>query len=269
MLDKIKETAEYLSQYATQCEVGIILGSGLNNFVDNLKIEHSIPYSEIPHFPQSTVKGHKGMLIFGEISNKKVICMQGRFHYYEGYTMQEVTFPIRVMKFLGVHTLIVTNASGGVNPNYEVGDIMLIKDHINLMPNPLIGRNDETLGVRFPSMTNIYNPTLRQYAKEIAEKNNIKLQEGVYVGTTGPSFETPAEYKFFRTIGGDTVGMSTVPEVIVASHSQMQVFGMSVISNVFREEVQEECTHEEVLEGVAKAGDKMNVIVQELIARIS
>lgn len=268
MLNKIKESADYLKQYVSECEIGIILGSGLGNFVDNIRVEHSIEYEQIPNFPTSTVKGHKGMLIFGEISNKKVICMQGRFHYYEGYTMQEVTFPIRVMKALGVKLLIVTNASGGVNPNYNVGDIMLIKDHINLMPNPLIGPNDERLGVRFPSMTNIYNPALREYAKEIAEKNNIKLQEGVYVGTTGPSFETPAEYKFFRTIGADTVGMSTVPEVIVASHSQMKVFGMSVISNVFREEEQAECTHEEVLEGVAKAGNKMSLIVQELITRI-
>ena len=183
--------------------------------------------------------------------------------------MKELTFPIRVMKALGVHTLIVTNASGGVNPNYNVGDIMLIKDHINLMPNPLIGPNDEKLGVRFPPMSTIYNSTLRKHALEIAKANNIKVQEGVYVGTTGPSFETPAEYKFFRTIGADTVGMSTVPEVIVASHSQMQVFGMSVISNVFRETEVEDCTHEEVLEGVAKAGDKMNIIVQELIARMN
>lgn len=268
MLNKINQAAEYLSQYG-QCEIGIILGSGLSSFVDNIEVENTIPYGQIPHFPQSTVKGHKGMLVFGKMNNKKVICMQGRFHYYEGYTMQEVTFPIRVMKALGVHTLIVTNASGGVNPNYNVGDIMLIKDHINLMPNPLIGPNDEKLGVRFPPMSTIYNSTLRKHALEIAEANNIRVQEGVYVGTTGPSFETPAEYKFFRTIGADTVGMSTVPEVIVASHSQMQVFGMSVISNVFRETEVEDCTHEEVLEGVAKAGDKMNIIVQELIARIS
>jgi purine-nucleoside phosphorylase len=179
--------------------------------------------------------------------------------------MKEVTFPIRVMKALGVELLIVTNASGGVNPRYEVGDIMLIKDHINLMPNPLIGPNDERLGVRFPSMSTIYDAALREEAYKIAKANNIRIQEGVYVGTSGPSFETPAEYKFFHCIGADTVGMSTVPEVIVASHSQMRVFGMSVISNVFKEEVQADCTHEEVLEGVAKAGDRMSMIVQELI----
>ncbi len=193
--------------------------------------------------------------------------MQGRFHYYEGYSMQQVTFPVRVMKALGVKLLIVTNASGAVNPNFEVGDIMIIKDHINLLPNPLIGPNDERLGVRFPSMTTIYDKTLRDKAKAIAQEIGITIREGVYVGTTGPSFETPAEYKYFRTIGADAVGMSTVPEVIAASHSGMKVFGMSVISNVFREDNTTDCTHEEVLEGVAKAGNKMSNIVTRLIAQ--
>ncbi len=264
MLNKIKEAKEYLLQYTSQCEVGIVLGSGLSNFVDNLEVETTIPYGEIPHFPQSTVKGHKGMLVFGTIGGKRVVCMQGRFHYYEGYTMQEVTFPIRVMKALGIHTLIVTNAAGGVNPNFKVGEIMLIKDHINLMPNPLIGKNFEELGTRFPSMSTIYNQDLREKAKIIAKAENISLQEGVYLATTGPSFETPAEYKFFRIIGADAIGMSTVPEVIVASHSNLNVLGMSVISNVFNPNAVAECTHEEVLEGVSKAGDKMSRIVKRL-----
>mgnify|MGYP003444446534 FL=1 len=264
MLNKIKEAKEYLLQYTSQCEVGIVLGSGLSNFVDNLEVETTIPYGQIPHFPQSTVKGHKGMLVFGTIGGKRVVCMQGRFHYYEGYTMQEVTFPIRVMKAIGIHTLIVTNAAGGVNPDFKVGDIMLIKDHINQMPNPLIGKNFEELGTRFPSMSTIYNQDLREKAKIIAKAENITLQEGVYLATTGPSFETPAEYKFFRTIGADAIGMSTVPEVIVASHSNLNVLGMSVISNVFNPNAIAECTHEEVLEGVSKAGDKMSRIVKRL-----
>ena len=167
MLNKIKEAKEYLLQYTSQCEVGIVLGSGLSNFVDNLEVETTIPYGEIPHFPQSTVKGHKGMLVFGTIGGKRVVCMQGRFHYYEGYTMQEVTFPIRVMKAIGIHTLIVTNAAGGVNPDFNVGDIMLIKDHINQMPNPLIGKNFEELGTRFPSMSTIYNQDLREKATKL------------------------------------------------------------------------------------------------------
>ena len=264
MLNKIKEAKEYLLQYTSQCEVGIVLGSGLSNFVDNLEVETTIPYGQIPHFPQSTVKGHKGMLVFGSIGGKRVVCMQGRFHYYEGYTMQEVTFPIRVMKALGIHTLIVTNAAGGVNPNFKVGDIMLIKDHINLMPNPLIGKNFEELGTRFPSMSTIYNQDLREKAKIIAREENISLQEGVYLATTGPSFETPAEYMFFRNGGADAIGMSTVPEVIVASHSSLNVLGMSVISNVFNPNAIAECTHEEVLEGVNRAGDKMSRIVKRL-----
>lgn len=264
MLNKIKEAKEYLLQYTSQCEVGIVLGSGLSNFVDNLEVETTIPYGQIPHFPQSTVKGHKGMLVFGTIGGKRVVCMQGRFHYYEGYTMQEVTFPIRVMKAIGIHTLIVTNAAGGVNPDFKVGDIMLIKDHINQMPNPLIGKNFEELGTRFPSMSTIYNQDLREKAKIIGREENISLQEGVYLATTGPSFETPAEYKFFRTIGADAIGMSTVPEVIVASHSNLNVLGMSVISNVFNPNAVAECTHEEVLEGVNKAGDKMSRIVKRL-----
>ena len=267
MLKQIKETADFLkTRIATNPKVGIILGTGLGNLAEQITDSITIPYQEIPNFPISTVEGHSGCLIIGKLGGKDILAMKGRFHYYEGYSMQQVTFPIRVFKALGVELLIVTNASGAVNPAYQVGDIMLINDHINLMPNPLIGPNDERLGTRFPSMSTIYDKKLLQQAHEIAKARNIKLQEGVYVGTSGPSFETPAEYKFFRTIGADTVGMSTVPEVIVASHSQMRVFGMSVISNVFKETDIADCTHEEVLQGVAKAGNLMSELVKDLIA---
>ncbi len=266
MYEKINTAAEYIrSRSAIKPSIGVVLGSGLGDFAKNMEIECEIPYGEIPNFPISTVKGHKGALILGKVAGKEVVCMQGRFHYYEGYSMQEVTFPIRVMKALGVSLLIVTNASGGVNETFNVGDIMLIKDHINLLPNPLIGKNDERLGTRFPSMSSIYDRDLIEKAKKAATELGIGIREGVYVGTTGPSFETPAEYKYFRTIGADTVGMSTVPEVIVASHAQMKVFGMSVISNVFREQTVSECTHEEVLEGVSKAGNNMSLIVEALL----
>lgn len=266
MYQTIEQTAQFLRERTTvKPKTAVILGSGLGNFAESMKLESRTAYKEIPNFPLSTVEGHKGELLFGTIGGKEIMCMQGRFHYYEGYSMQQVTFPVRVMKALGVELLVVTNASGAVNPTYNVGDIMLIKDHINLMPNPLIGPNDSRFGTRFPSMGNAYDRTVREHAKLAASQNGIPLQEGVYVGTTGPSFETPAEYGFFRTIGGDTVGMSTVPEVIVAVHSEIKVLGMSVISNVFRPDEVKECTHEEVLEGVAKAGDKMSRIVKSLI----
>lgn len=266
MYQAIEQTAQYLGEHTTvKPKTAVILGSGLGNFAESMELESRMAYKDIPNFPISTVEGHKGELLFGTIGGKEIMCMQGRFHYYEGYSMQQVTFPVRVMKALGVELIVVTNASGAVNTAFNVGDIMLIKDHINLMPNPLIGSNDSRLGVRFPSMSNAYDKTIREYAKIAASQNGIPLQEGIYVGTTGPSFETPAEYGFFKTIGGDTVGMSTVPEVIVASHSGMKVLGMSVISNVFRPDEVKECTHEEVLEGVAKAGNKMSLIVKSLI----
>lgn len=269
MYQTIEQTAQFLRERTTvKPKTAVILGSGLGNFAESMTLESRTAYKDIPDFPLSTVEGHKGELLFGTIGGKEIMCMQGRFHYYEGYSMQQVTFPVRVMKALGVELLVVTNASGAVNPTYNVGDIMLIKDHINLMPNPLIGRNDSRLGVRFPSMSNAYDKTIREQAAQAASQNGIPLQEGVYVGTTGPSFETPAEYGFFRTIGGDTVGMSTVPEVIVAAHSGIKVLGMSVISNVFRPDEVKECTHEEVLEGVAKAGDKMSRIVKSLIRNL-
>lgn len=266
MYQTIEQTAQFLRERTTvKPKTAVILGSGLGNFAESMKLESRIAYKDIPDFPVSTVKGHKEELLFGTMGGKEIMCMQGRFHYYEGFTMQQVTFPVRVMKALGIEQLVVTNASGAVNPTYNVGDIMLIKDHINFMPNPLIGPNDSRFGTRFPSMDNAYDKTMREQAKLAALQNGISLQEGVYVGTTGPSYETPAEYGFFRTIGGDTVGMSTVPEVIVAAHSGIKVLGMSVIGNVFRPDEVKECTHDEVLEGVAKAGDKMSRIVKSLI----
>jgi purine-nucleoside phosphorylase len=248
--------------------IGLVLGSGLSPLADKIKNPIIIPYKKIPHFPISTVQGHKGNLVIGTIDDKNVICMQGRFHYYEGYTMQEVTFPIRVMKLLGVKTLIVTNAAGGVNSSFKEGDIMLINDHINRMPNPLIGKNDERFGVRFPSMNEAYSIRLRNLAKKAANDNNITLREGVYIATTGPSFETNAEYRYFRLIGADAVGMSTVPEVIVAVHSGIEVLGLSVISNVFKDNPQEVQTHNEVLLNVENANKDMVVLLSDIIKEI-
>lgn len=269
MYDKIKATVEYINkQIENKPIVGIVCGSGLANIVNIIKTEKILDYSDIPNFPVSTVEGHKSKLIFGTLGNKQVIAMQGRFHFYEGYTMQEVTFAIRVMKELGVEKVILTNAAGGVNPNFNVGDIMVIEDHINLLPNPLIGKNDERLGIRFPAMNKAYCPSLIEKAEEIAKENNIKLQKGVYLGNTGPTFETPSEYKFYHKIGADVVGMSTTPEVIVAIHSSMQVFAMSLVSNVFRDDLREEPTMKEVLESGIEAEGRMMLIVEKLIERI-
>lgn len=226
------EAAHYLKQRIDVLpKVGIILGSGLGPLADDIENQTVIPYSEIPNFMNSTAMGHKGNLIFGTLGGKQVVAMQGRFHHYEGYTMQQVTFPVRVMKLLGVEVLIVSNAAGGVNMTYRLGDLMLIKDHINLMPNPLIGKNIEEFGPRFADMTRAYDRELASLMHEVAYSRNIMLHSGVYAGLTGPTFETPAEYEYIRRIGGDAVGMSTVPEVIVARHCDMRVLGVSVISN--------------------------------------
>ncbi len=270
MLEKIKATSTYI-QKATgfKAEYGIILGTGLGNLVTEIKIKHILPYNEIPNFPVSTVDGHKGQLIFGELGGKNILAMQGRFHYYEGYSLQEVTFPVRVMKSLGINNLFVSNASGGLNPAFKVGDIMMITDHINMFgDNPLIGRNYNELGPRFPDMSQAYDLHLRNVARKIALKNSIDLKEGVYIGVPGPTFETPAEYKMFRIFGGDVVGMSTVPEVIVARHMEMAVFGVSIIadSGVPGEIV--EISHEEVQEVAMKAEPKMSLIIKELIASL-
>ena len=244
----------------------MILGSGLGSFTEDIKIEFSLPYSEIPNFPIATVQGHEGALVFGTIGNKKVVAMQGRFHYYEGYSMKEVTFPVRVMKYLGVDKLIVSNASGGVNANYLVGDIVLITDHINLMPDhPLRGINDERFGPRFVNMSEPYSRKMIAKAKELARNLNIEVKEGVYLGLQGPTFETLSEYRMVKILSADCVGMSTVPEVIVARHMNLETFGISVITDIGNEESIETITHKEVLDAAQKAEPKVRKLIKELI----
>ena len=252
----------------TKPETAIILGSGLGRLADEIDIEQAIPYEEIPNFPVSTVEGHSGKLLFGKLGGHDIMAMQGRFHYYEGYDIKEVTFPIRVMYELGIKNLFVSNAAGGMNPNFHIGDLMVITDHINMLPeNPLRGKNVPT-GPRFPSMHEAYDPEFIRIVDEIAAQNGIKVQHGVYVATQGPTFETPAEYRMFRLIGADAVGMSTVPEVIVAVHQGMRVFGMSVITDLggFGEVV--EVSHEEVTAAANSAQPKMTLLMCELIKRI-
>jgi purine-nucleoside phosphorylase len=270
MLESINQTVSFIkNQTNFNPEIGIILGSGLGNLVNEIEILHKLPYTSIPNFPVSTVAGHGGQLIMGKLGNKNVIAMQGRFHYYEGYSMNEITFPIRVMKFLGIKLLILSNASGGVNPNFNIGDIMIITDHINMMgTNPLIGKNYDSLGPRFPDMHIPYNKKLIKLAKEIAEKKNINYQTGVYVAVTGPTYETPAEYKFFRIIGGDAVGMSTVPEVIVARHMDLPCFALSVITDLGVEGKIIEISHEEVIEAAKSAEPKMTSLIKEIASVI-
>ena len=267
MLEKIKATASFIKERINDNpEIGIILGTGLGGLVKEIEIIESIPYSEIPNFPISTVDGHAGRLIYGTLGDKKVLAMQGRFHYYEGYSMKEVTFPVRVLKYVGIKNLFVSNASGGLNPDWQVGEIVLITDHINFFPDhPLRGKNDRELGTRFPDMSKCYDERLRNKAKLIALQHNIAIKEGVYVGVSGPTFETPAEYKMFRLFGADIVGMSTVPEVIVARHMDLRVFGISIVtdSGVPGEIV--EISHEEVLEVAMKAEPKMTLIMKELV----
>lgn len=270
MLEKIKVTANYIKEriQATP-EVGIILGTGLGGLVKEIDIIDSIPYNEIPNFPVSTVEGHAGRLIYGKLGNREVLAMQGRFHFYEGYSMKEVTFPVRVMKYVGVKNLFVSNASGGLNPDYKVGEIVIINDHINFFPeHPLRGKNENELGPRFPDMSKCYDRELILRAKEIAQNKGIVLKEGVYVGVSGPTFETPAEYKMFRILGGDLVGMSTVPEVIVAVHMGLKVFGISIVtdSGVPGEIV--EVSHEEVQKVAMQAEPKMTTVMKELIGSI-
>jgi len=267
LYDRIQETAAYIkSRTSATPLVGIILGSGLGDLTDMTEKELEIPYSEIPHFPVSTVIGHSGKMVFGKIGGKSVVLMSGRFHYYEGYDMQMVTFPVRVMKAMGVETLVVSNAAGGMNKTFTIGDLMIITDHINLFPeHPLRGPNDERLGTRFPDMSHTYDEALRNKAKEIAASRGIELKEGVYTGLQGPTFETPAEYRWLHIIGGDAVGMSTVPEVIVARHGGMRVFAMSVITDIGISDVPVTITHEEVLEAAQAAAPKMAAIVADLI----
>jgi len=270
MLQKIQETADFLkSKIKTNPKTGIILGTGLGNLVTQITETTEIPYETIPNFPVSTVEGHSGKLIVGLLGGVEVVAMQGRFHYYEGYDMKAVTFPVRVMKAIGIENLLVSNASGGVHPDFEIGDLMIITDHLNLFPeHPLRGKNFAELGPRFPDMSNAYSKELIAKAKKIAAENNIKVVEGVYVGTTGPTFETPAEYKYFRTIGGDAVGMSTVPEVIVANHAGMKVFGMSIITDLGVPGKIVEVTHEEVQEIGNKVQPLMTLIMKELVKEL-
>ncbi len=270
MLNKINETSEYIKSKISEVpEIAIILGTGLGALVDNIKNAQYIPYNEIPNFPVSTVEGHSGNLIFGQLGDKNVMAMQGRFHYYEGYDMKEVTFPVRVMQKLGIKTLFVSNAAGGMNKDFKVGDIMIITDHINLFPeNPLRGKNYNELGTRFPAMTEAYSKRLIKIADEIANTEKIRIMHGVYVGTAGPTFETPAEYEFFRVIGGDAVGMSTVPEVIVANHASMEVFGISVITDLGGKDITEVPTHEEVQKAAMKAQPNMVRIMENLVNKI-
>lgn len=269
MMDTIKQTADYLRAKVNNIPTtAIILGTGLGALVDHIEDKQFIPYSEIPNFPVSTVEGHSGNLIFGNLGSKRVMAMQGRFHYYEGYDMKQVTFPVRVMKELGIETLFVSNAAGGMNKEFRVGDIMIITDHINLFPeNPLRGKNDEKLGPRFPAMTEAYSRRLIAIADEIAAEKDIRVMHGVYVGTPGPTFETPAEYEYFRIIGGDAVGMSTVPEVIVANHASIEVFGVSVITDLGGKDVTDVPTHEEVQKAANAAQPKMMEIMRELVNR--
>lgn len=267
MIERIKETAAFIKeQFSIIPETAIILGTGLGELVNHITDQKELAYKDIPNFPISTVEGHSGKLIFGKLGTKDIMAMQGRFHFYEGYDMKQVTFPVRVMKQLGVKTLFVSNAAGGMNPTFKVGDLMVIRDHINLFPeHPLHGKNYNELGPRFPDMSEAYSKRLIKKAFEIAEKNNIYLQQGVYVGTQGPTFETPAEYKYFKIIGGDAVGMSTVPEVIVARHSDMEVFAISVITDLGVEGIVEKASHEEVQKAAALAQPKMTLIMKELV----
>ena len=269
MLERIQETAAFLKdKMHTRPETAIILGTGLGSLVNEIEDKYEISYETIPHFPISTVEGHSGKLIFGKLGKKDILAMQGRFHFYEGYAMTEVTFPIRVMRELGIKTLFVSNAAGGMNPDFEIGALMIITDHINFFPeHPLRGKNIP-YGPRFPDMSEAYNKELIRKADEIAAEKGIKVQHGIYIGTQGPTYETPAEYKMFRILGADAVGMSTVPEVIVANHCGIQVFGMSVITDLGVEGKIVEVTHEEVQKAADKAQPLMTTIMRELINRV-
>lgn len=270
ILKSIKETANFLkAKINEEYPIGIILGTGLGGLVNEIDVEHSFKYQEIPNFPISTVEGHSGRLIFGKLGDKKVMALQGRFHYYEGYSMNEVVFPVRVMKYLGLKFLFVSNASGGVNPDYEIGEIMIINDHINLFgDNPLMGPNLDELGPRFPDMSEPYDKKMISNAKEIAKANNIKVVEGVYAGLSGPTLETPAEYKYVRIIGADVVGMSTVPEVIAARHMGIPCFGFSIVTDLGVPGKIIEMTHEIVQSVAVKAEPKMTTLIKELVKKI-
>jgi purine-nucleoside phosphorylase len=269
MWEKVQQTVSYIKERIDFTpEYGVILGSGLGSFTDEMQVKFTLPYNEIPNFPVSTVQGHKGALVFGTIGDKKVVAMQGRFHFYEGYSMTEVTFPVRVMKFLGVEKLVVSNASGGVNPSYKVGSVVMITDHINMTPeHPLRGKNDERFGPRFVNMSEPYSRKMIAKATELAKELNIEVHEGIYLGLQGPTFETLAEYKMVKILGADCVGMSTVPEVIVARHMDLETFGISVITDMGNEESIGTISHDEVLEAAKEAEPKVRSLIKELILK--
>ncbi|MEC9159079.1 MAG: purine-nucleoside phosphorylase [Bacteroidota bacterium] len=266
MLEVIKQTADHLKEKTNfEPQIGIILGTGLGGLVNEINIAHAISYEDIPNFPVSTVEGHKGQLIFGDLGGKRVVAMQGRFHFYEGYSMNELVFPVRVMKFLGIEKLMVSNASGGVNPDFEIGDIMLISDHINLFPtNPLMGPNMNELGPRFPDMSQAYSKDILKTAEEVAKELDIYVVKGIYAGLSGPTLETPAEYQYVRNVGADAVGMSTVPEVIAARHMGIPCFGVSVITDLGVPGKIVEVTHEDVQKVAAKA----ELILTKMVKRL-
>lgn len=268
MLKKIEETVDFiLSRTDHKPEVGIVLGSGLSGLINEIETVHTLPYEEIPNFPVSTVEGHHGKLIFGRLGSKNIVAMQGRFHYYEGYSMKEIAFPVRVMKMLGVELLILSNASGGVNPDFEIGDMMIITDHINLLPsNPLIGANEETFGPRFPDMSEPYDAYLIHKAIKIARKHSIKYKTGVYAAVSGPMYETPAEYRFIRIIGADAVGMSTIPEVITARQMDLPCFAISVITDLGVDGKIVEVSHTDVIEAASQVEPKVTMLIKELLA---
>ncbi|OLO42903.1 purine-nucleoside phosphorylase [Alkalihalophilus pseudofirmus] len=264
------EAANFIREkFSSKPQIGLILGSGLGVLAEEIENPVKIAYDQIPNFPTSTVEGHAGQLVLGTLQGKSVVAMQGRFHFYEGYALEKVTFPVRVMKELGVKTVIVTNAAGGVNQSFKAGDLMIIRDHINNMnQNPLIGKNDPEFGVRFPDMSNAYSPNLRRLAKNVAQKLDISLQEGVYVGNTGPCYETPAEVRMIRKLGGDAVGMSTVPEVIVARHAGMEVLGISCISNMAAGILDQPLTHDEVIETTEQVKEHFLSLVKTIVKDI-
>ena len=271
-----EQAADYIRQRTRhRPQVGLVLGSGLNPLADSVQAAESIPYHDIPHFPQPTVEGHVGRLVLGQLAGAAVMVMQGRAHYYEGYSIHQVVFPIRVMQVLGIETLIVTNAAGGLNPAFHAGELMLISDHINLMGmaglNPLLGPNDPELGPRFPDMSQAYDLELRRLARQVAREGKIPLHEGVYIGLGGPSFETPADVRFLRLIGADAVGMSTVPEVTVARHGKLRVLGVSGISNVLQTEAQpgQETSHEEVLLAGQQIVPRLTALILGVLAHLA
>ena len=270
MLEQFKESVAFIkSKTSVEPTIGIILGTGLGGLVKEINVIDEIPYDQIPNFPVSTVESHSGKLIFGELGGKKVMAMQGRFHFYEGYNMQQVTFPVRVMKLMGIERLFVSNASGGVNPDFEVGEIMIQNDHINLFPaHPLIGKNIDELGPRFPDMSAPYDPAMISLAQNIAAENGIKVSVGIYAGLTGPTLETPAEYSYVRAIGADAVGISTVPEVIVARHMSIPCFAISIITDLGVPGKIKEVSVQDVIEVASRQEPKMTLIMRELIARI-